>query len=122
MIRACTTLAACCLGTVVLAASTPDLAGRDPFVPPSGTDHVAATPLERLDIDRLRLVGLVFAPAERALLEDQTGVAYLATVGTPIGPRGGRVVRLEPGRLRIHEPAADDDIILELGNSGGGTP
>jgi len=122
MIRACVTHAACWIGTVVLAASTPDLARRDPFVPPAGPDHAAATPLERLEIDRLRLVGLVFAPAERALLEDQTGVAYVATVGTPIGPRGGRVVALEPGRLRIHEPAAEGDTVLELGGPGGGAP
>src|SRR5262245_3204600 len=122
MIRACTAHAACWIGTVVLAANTPDLAGRDPFSPPPGPDHAAATPLERLEIDRLHLVGLVFAPAERALLEDQTGVAYVVTLGTAIGPRGGSVVGIEPGKLRIREPAAEGDTVLELGVAGGSVP
>ncbi len=93
---------------------------RDPFSPPPTPPRAdGATPLQRLDIDRLRLVALVYTPAVRALLEDEAGIGHVAVVGTPIGPRGGTVVGIEPGTLRIHEPGAGE-IVLELRAGAGG--
>ena len=95
---------------------------RDPFVPPERPRTVAVTPLERIEIDRVRLVALVYQPVERALLEDDAGVGYVAVSGTAIGPRGGRVVGIERGQLRVREPAATEDIVLRLREPGGSQP
>jgi hypothetical protein len=87
---------------------------RDPFSPPPPPPRAdGATPLQRLEVDQLRLVALVYAPVSRALLEDAAGIGHVAVVGTPIGPRGGTVIGIAPGALRIHEPGTGD-IVLEL--------
>jgi Tfp pilus assembly protein PilP len=89
---------------------------RDPFSPPASAAPAAGAPLERLDLDQVRLVALVHdARPPRALLEDTAGIGYIVGVGTPIGRRGGTVVAIEPGRLRIREPDTDDDVVLTLG-------
>jgi Tfp pilus assembly protein PilP len=89
---------------------------RDPFSPPASAAPAAGTPLERLDLDQVRLVALVHdARPPRALLEDAAGIGYIVGVGTPVGRRGGTVVAIEPGRLRIREPDTDDDLVLTLG-------
>jgi Tfp pilus assembly protein PilP len=87
---------------------------HDPFAPPTAP-RVAGTPLERVDVDQIRLVALVDdGKVPRALVEDAGGIGYVVRVGTPIGPRGGVVVAVEPGTIRIREPDADDDIVLPL--------
>ena len=105
MIRRAAALVTCALA----AASV-----RDPFAAPPAPRVEAATPLQRLEIDQLRLVALVYQPVARALLEDAAGIGYLAGPGTAIGPRGGTVVAIERGRLRIREPAAGDEIVIAL--------
>jgi hypothetical protein len=92
---------------------------RDPFVPPAPS-RTAATPLERVAVERLRLVALVYRPVARALLEDADGIGYLAAPGTPIGPGGGTVAGIEPGRLRIRQPGSRQEIVLELHPPAGG--
>ena len=87
---------------------------RDPFAPAPAPHAEAATPLQRLEIDQVRLVALVYRPVARALLEDEARIGYLAGPGTAIGPRGGTVVAIERGRLRIREPAARDEIVLAM--------
>jgi Tfp pilus assembly protein PilP len=89
---------------------------RDPFSPPASAAPAVGTPLERLDLDQVRLVALVHdALPPRALLEDAAGIGYIVGLGTPIGRRGGTVVAIEPSRLRIREPDTDDDVVLTLG-------
>jgi hypothetical protein len=110
--------AAALVMTCVLAAAGP----RDPFAPPPAPRVDAATPLQRIEVDRVRLVALVYRPVMRALLEDDAGVGYVASPGTAIGPRGGTVVAIERGRLRIREPAAPDDIVLTLRMTTAGGP
>ena len=111
------------VGAVLLSMALASVVGtRDPFVPPERPRAAAVTPLERIELDRVRLVALVYQPVARALLEDDAGVGYVATTGTPIGPRGGRVVGIEPGRLRIREPAATEDVILVLREPAGSRP
>jgi Tfp pilus assembly protein PilP len=95
-------------------------APRDPFVPPS-SPRPAATPLERLPLDQLRLVALVYRPVARALLEDAEGIGYVAAPGTRIGPAGATVVGIEPGRLRIREPASREETVLKLHPPAGAT-
>ncbi len=99
----------------VTARAAPDAAApRDPFAPPPPA--APGTPLERLDPRQLRLVALVYAPARRALLEDEAGLAHLAAVGTRVGPRGGTVVAIERGMLRIRD--AERDVVLALAMAG----
>jgi Tfp pilus assembly protein PilP len=95
---------------------------RDPFLPPEPPRSVALTPLERIEIGRVRLVALVYQPVERALLEDDAGVGYVAVTGTAIGARGGRVSGIERGRLRIREPASPEEIVLTLHEPAGSRP
>ena len=114
MIPAMLAFSACVAGDVV--ASEP----RDPFAPAAGQPRVGETPLERVDIDQIRLVAVVHdGRAPRALLEDAGGLGYVVGVGTPVGPRGGVVVAIERGTLRIREPDADDDIVLPLRTAPG---
>ena len=87
---------------------------RDPFVPPPAPHVEGVTPLQQVQLDRVRLVALVYEPVQRALLEDDSGVEYIAGIGTPVGPRGGTVVGIARGKLRIREPAATDEVVLEL--------
>ncbi len=101
------------------ALAVPAAHGRDPFAPPEQARPL--TPLERVAVDELRLVALVYAPAPRALLEDAAGAAHLATVGTALGPRGARVATIEPGRLRVREPGVGD-VVLELSGDGAPAP
>jgi len=90
----------------------------DPFSPPASMLPAAGTPLERLDLDHVRLVALVHdSSPPRALLEDAAGLGYIVGIGTPIGRRGGTVVAIERGRLRIREPDSDDDVVLTLGSA-----
>src|SRR5262249_1407939 len=87
--------------------------GRGPG--PPARRRGAGTPPERVDIDQIRLVALLDdGSVPRALVEDAGGIGYVVRVGTPVGPRGGVVVAVESGRLRIREPDADDDIVLPL--------
>lgn len=99
--------------------AVPPADGRDPFAPPERMP--APTPLERIELAELRLVALVYAPAPRALLEDASGAAHLAAVGTALGSRGARVMAIEPGRLRVREPGAED-VMLELAGDGAPAP
>jgi len=92
---------------------------RDPFAPAAARPRLE-TPLERVDIDQIRLVAVVHdGHAARALLEDAGGIGYVVGVGTPVGPRGGVVVAVERSALRIHEPDGDDDIVLPLRTASG---
>ena len=93
---------------------------RDPFAAPPAPAR-AATPLERVELERLRLVGLVYGRAPRALLEDDAGAVHRATIGTPVGSRHGVVVAIEPGRLRVREPGGDD-IVLVLRDEAAAVP
>ena len=109
MIRRVLVLGACLVGAAAAAEQ------RDPFAPPAGPARATGTPLERVDIDQIRLVALVDdGRAPRALVEDAGGVGYVVRVGTPVGPRGGVVIAVGPGALRIRERDADDDIVLVL--------
>ena len=107
-------LGACMLVTATAAGP------RDPFSPPV-PGQTAGTALERLDLEQIRLAALALdGRAPRALLEDAAGIGYIVGVGTPVGRRGGVVIAIERGRLRIREPDVDDDIVLAF--SGASEP
>jgi type IV pilus assembly protein PilP len=80
----------------------------DPFAPlfsetpglasSSGKKYVRRrplTPLERIDLSQLRLVGIIWSKSGNlAMVEDATGKGYVIAKGTYIGVHGGKVVKI----------------------------
>jgi hypothetical protein len=98
--------------------------GRDPFAPPVPAAQRPETRigLQRFELDQLRLVALLHGERAHALFEDRAGIGYLASLGTPVGPRGGTVVAIGQRALRIREPGRSKEIVLELRADGDGPP
>ena len=97
---------------------------RDPFVAPGTVPlGVEGTPLQHIELARLRLVAVVCDTSlTRALLEDETGLDYIATIGTPVGRHGGVIVAVGRGSLRILEPKDDgggSEVVLQMASSSG---
>jgi type IV pilus assembly protein PilP len=101
-----------------------DPAGKaDPFAPifketPTQAAEEAAekkivrrrplTPLEKIDLSQLKLVGVIRAESgNRALVEDATGKGYVVAKGSYVGIYGGRVAQIEKDRAFIEEEVED---------------
>ena len=89
---------------------------RDPFFSPlyrvteqaAMTSDEAKTPLQRLDLGQFKVVGIILETGEpKALIEDNSGLGYIVTSGTLIGPRGGVIKSIEPGRILVEEYETD---------------
>ena len=101
---------------------------RDPFRPlfllrrPAAQSAEPATPLQRYEIGQLRLVGVVFDLAPpRAMVEDSSGLGFIVTPGTAIGPNGGVVTAIRPRQVVVEEWQTDvigerhkKELVLEL--------
>jgi Tfp pilus assembly protein PilP len=88
-------------------------ARRDPFRPfildlrPEGRTE-ELTPLQRYEVGQLTVAATVWeVNPPRALLEDGTGMGYIITLGTAIGPNGGVVTAIEPERVVVEERVLD---------------
>jgi len=88
--------------------------GRDPFRPMTLRTKVAPrnrenlSPLERLDLGQLKIVGIVWDIKEpRAMVEDTSGLGYTVKVGTPIGSNDGKVKAIHRNQILIEEISAD---------------
>lgn len=83
---------------------------RDPFRPfalqrtePTANAE-ALTPLQRYEIGQLTLVGIVYdVMPPRAMVEDDQGLGFILTPGTPVGPNGGVVTAIEPRQVVVVE-------------------
>jgi len=89
---------------------------RDPFFSPlyRVTEQAAMasdetkTPLQRLDLGQFKVVGIILETGEpKALIEDNSGLGYIVTSGTLIGPRGGVIKSIESGRILVEEYETD---------------
>jgi Tfp pilus assembly protein PilP len=89
---------------------------RDPFFSPlyrvteqaAMTSDEAKTPLQRLDLGQFKVVGIILETGEpKALIEDNSGLGYIVTSGTLIGPRGGVIKSIEPDRILVEEYETD---------------
>ena len=101
---------------------------RDPFRPlfllrrPTAQSAEPQTPLQRYEIGQLRLVGVVFNLAPpRAMVEDSSGLGFIVTPGTAIGPNGGVVTAIRPRQVVVEEWQTDvigerhkKEFVLEL--------
>ena len=88
--------------------------GRDPFRPftldlrPSVQETQILTPLQRDELPQLRLAGVVLdLTPPRAMLQDNSGMGFIVTPGTPIGRRHGVVRSIEPRRVIVEEYVLD---------------
>lgn len=89
---------------------------RDPFFSPlyRVTEQAAMasdetkTPLQRLDLGQFKVVGIILETGEpKALIEDSSGLGYIVTSGTLIGPKGGVIKSIESGRILVEEYETD---------------
>jgi hypothetical protein len=99
-------------------AEAPDAEGldgrqRNPFRPftldlrPDYTGE-PLTPLERYDLPQLRVAAvLVDLQPPRAMLEDNSGMGFIVTPGTPIGRNRGVVTAIESRRIVVEEKLLD---------------
>jgi len=88
--------------------------GRDPFRPftldlrPDTAESEVLTPLQRYELPQLRLAGVVLdLHPPRAMLQDNSGMGFIITPGTPIGRRHGVVRAIEPKKVVIEERILD---------------
>jgi len=62
------------------------------------------TPLEKVDLSQLKLLGIILAKSgNRALVADTSEKGYVVTVGTYIGMSSGRVVEIIRDRVIVEE-------------------
>jgi hypothetical protein len=103
-------------------------ARRDPFRPFTLSLHADVeeteilSPLQRYELPQLRLAGVVLAMRPpRAMLQDNAGMGFIVTPGTPIGRRHGVVKAIEPRRIVVEEQVLDyygnpqpKDVVIEM--------
>ncbi|MEJ2098394.1 MAG: pilus assembly protein PilP [Desulfobacterales bacterium] len=66
------------------------------------------TPLERIDISQLKLVGIILAKSgNRALVEEASGKGYVIKKGTYLGTNAGKVVKIEKDKVIVAEEYED---------------
>ena len=66
------------------------------------------TPLERIDLSQLKLVGIILASSgNRALVEESSGKGYVIKKGTYIGTNGGIIVQIEKEIVTVEEKFED---------------
>ncbi len=65
---------------------------------------IKTSPLEKYDIESLKLVGIFNASGEtKGIVEIPSGRGYIVETGTPIGLSSGRVIKILKDRLIIEE-------------------
>jgi len=66
------------------------------------------TPLERVNLSQLTLVGIIQAPSgNRALVQESSGKGYVVKKGTYIGTRSGKIVEILEDRIIVEEESED---------------
>ena len=76
----------------------------DPNIP----DRIRQTPLERLDLSQLTLVGVIkFPSGYKAIVEEESGKGYMVKEGTYIGTHYGQVTEIQNDRVLIQEKVKD---------------
>lgn len=94
----------------------------DPFIPLIAEENASAgsglsgdskpkrilTPLEKLALSQVKLVAVVEMPGRTiAMVEEATGKGYEVSIGTYIGPNGGRVTSITGEGIKIEENVKD---------------
>ena len=70
--------------------------------------RIPQTPLERIALSQLKLVGIIVASSgNRALVEESTGKGYVIKKGTYIGVNSGKVVQIKKEKVVVEEEFED---------------
>lgn len=70
--------------------------------------RIPRTPLEKVDLSQLKLVGIIRTPSgNKALVEEASGKGYIITKGTFIGTRSGKVLKILKDRVIVEEEVED---------------
>jgi len=70
--------------------------------------RIPRTPLERIDLSQLKLVGIILASSgNRALIEESSGKGYVIKKGTYIGLNSGKVVKIIKEKVVVEEEFED---------------
>ena len=70
--------------------------------------RVPRTPLEKIDLSQLRLVGIITAASgNKALVEESNGKGYVIRKGTYIGTNAGKVVQIQSNKVIVAEEWED---------------
>jgi type IV pilus assembly protein PilP len=70
--------------------------------------RVPRTPLEKIDLSQLKLVGIILASSgNRALVEESNGKGYVIKNGTYVGTNAGKVVKIEKEKVIVAEEYED---------------
>ena len=70
--------------------------------------RIPRTPLERIDLSQLKLVGIIMASSgNRALVEESSGKGYVIKKGTYIGINSGKVVKIKKEKVVVEEEFED---------------
>jgi type IV pilus assembly protein PilP len=70
--------------------------------------RIPQTPLERIDLSQLKLVGIILASSgNRALVEEASGKGYVVKKGTYIGINGGKIIRIKKEKVIVEEEFED---------------
>ena len=70
--------------------------------------RIPQTPLERIDLSQLKLVGIIMASSgNRALVEESSGKGYVIKKGTYIGINSGKVVNIKKEKVVVEEEFED---------------
>jgi len=70
--------------------------------------EVPLTPLQKFNINQLKLVGIIRGESEtKALVQDPSNKGYIIDVGTLIGPNWGKVIEITPTQVVVTEDQKD---------------
>ncbi len=70
--------------------------------------RIPRTPLEKIDLSQLRLVGIILASSgNKALVEESNGKGYVIRKGTYIGTNAGKVVQIQSSKVIVAEEYED---------------
>lgn len=66
------------------------------------------TPLEKVDLSQLKLVGIIIAPSgNKALVKEASGKGYIVKKGTYIGIHSGKIVEIKQDSVIVEEEVED---------------
>ncbi len=66
------------------------------------------TPLEKVDLSQLKLVGIIIAPSgNKALVKEASGKGYIVKKGTYIGIHSGKIVEIKQDKVIVEEEVED---------------
>jgi len=84
---------------------------EEPEMPKRPSDRpkrIPRTPLEKIALSQLKLVGIITAPSgNRALVQEASGKGYIIKKGTYIGTNAGKVVEIDMDKVVVEEEFND---------------